>query len=221
MKIETKLKTYALTVSLACIAFIVSAISNLQYESKTTIYFWIILTVLFLFSIILVYKYKLLEICSNVTLYLTSLVLFSNAINLFPDDQSALFAIVALSMLAYFLLRKKYSFLLYSIFNLVVFLVLILTQTISLPLSVASKFLITYIIVAVIIILNRKNDMEELEHTQKNKLELEKSKLELEKNIRKLEETKKETDKLNKLMVGREVKMIELKKQVDNLKKTK
>lgn len=210
---QIKTKIYVINVLIASTALVGFIISNWQYQNKILIFLQIGLVLFFLLTIIPVYKKKLIEFFSNLVLYLGAFSLIFNATLLFPDDQTPLVGLLSLLVPANYLLKRKYSFVIYSIAVIVSFIMVFILGLMYLPFSIIGKFLVVYISLLLIFVVNRNNELLELKKSINREIILKKTKLELQNNLKAMEKAKNELEKINRIMVNRELKMIELKKE--------
>lgn len=219
MNLDVKIKTYIINTILVSATLGIFTIANWHYQNKLQLILQFGLSVFFMLTIIPVYRKKFIEFFSNIILYLTGFSTIFNATVICPEDQIPLVGLLTLQVPAYFLLKKKNSFIMYSSVIITAFVIAIMFNLIDLPVAVAVKFVVIYSALMIMIDINSSSDRLELEKAVQNEKKLKEIQADLQKNIKNLEDAKDRYEKLNNMMVGRELKMIELKEMLEKLKK--
>jgi uncharacterized membrane protein len=235
---QYRTKAYVITILLTVIALFVAIFSNWQAGQTLISMIEIIVVVIFLLTIPVALKQKRLELLSNFVTGLLGLVLVFNTTQIGSTDPSPFAGLVALMIISALLTVNKYSFLFYTLITYVTFAVASLMGLVGLTTGMNIKFQIVYIVIALLLIMHK--DYLDMQHhklfelAQKTheeavdaKQSIEKSSAELEahqeeaaklqQQAEMLHKQKHELSRLNELMTGREVKMVQLKKRIKQL----
>jgi K+-sensing histidine kinase KdpD len=211
---KLRIKTYCLVVGAFISVFLISAFFNFRLGYTSTAIIQIILLITYSISILFALKGRYLELLSSIILYSSTIVLLSNITQFNKNDLGPYVGLIAILIVGYFLLRSKYSLLIYAAFTYLTFLCLIALDKVNLVLAISIKYQAVYLAIAIVTILNKHFDSirdKNYDQSHKDLLDINKQ---FEAKILSEREAREESDKLNKVMVDRELKMIELKEKL-------
>lgn len=159
-------------------------------------------------------KGKHIEIYSSLVLYTITAEMLYNMVKFGKTDLGPYVAIIGLVIVAYFITRLKWAILVYGALVYVCFLLLTIFKIVPLNNSVSIKFQAIYIALVAVAYINRIYDyrrMNKYIEATAQALELNKK---LSETLKSERQSKEESEKLNKVMVDRELRMIELKEKL-------
>lgn len=235
MKNNPQTKTYLASALLGGILLIIVAIVNWQEEYILVAIVESTLGLIFLASIVPAYKGKYITTFGNLLLYLVGVVVLYTMTTIDIEDPSPYVALASILLAAYFLMETLRSLIIYSSILFTGFLALTFFDYADISHTATIKFSAIYIAIILIILMNKRFDRLELVETKDfaqkmfihneelhiEKEKSEKAKLALEKALTSAEEAITGAERLNKSMVGRELKMAELKKKIEKLEKSR
>jgi K+-sensing histidine kinase KdpD len=237
-----RVKVYILSIFLTALALGTAVITNIKDQFIIGASIQIGLVIFLFLTIPIVLRKKHIESLSLFVMYLVSLTLLYNASQLGGTDPGPYIGLVALLTITSILTTKKYSFIVYSASIYILFLAMTLLGYANLAITANIKFQAVYVALFVIIMVNRKYlDIREksifslAEKTQKEAITINKKadslsleadllktqKDQLEEQNKNLSFQKEKLEKTNHIMINREIRMAELKKENEDLKRGK
>jgi hypothetical protein len=230
---QFRAKAYSISVLLIILALGTAAATNWkdQYVAVSTVE--IIVILLLVFTIPLALKNKYLESFGNTASYLVGFMLLYNTTQIGGVDPGPYVGLIAMLIINSLLTIEKRSFFVYSAILYLGYLSLSLSGLVGLATTVDIKYQMVFIVLIVMIGLNKQyqevqdNEMFVLaEQSQKMSKKANKAAMlssaeatEYKEQKIALEKLNGELARLNEVMVGRETKMIELKKKITELQK--
>lgn len=209
-----RIKTYCLVVGAFISVFLVAAFFNIRLGYTSTAIIQIVLSIAYFLSILIALKDKYLELLSSIILYTSTIVLLSNIVKFNKNDLGPYVGLIAILVVGYFLFQYKYSLLVYAAFTYLAFICLIAFDKVNLIYSISIKYQSVYLAISIVTIFNKHFDSirdKNYDQSHKELLDINKQ---FEAKILSEREAREESDKLNKVMVDRELKMIELKEKL-------
>lgn len=211
---QLRIKTYCLVVVAFVLVFVVAAVFNFRSGYTAVAAVQIILAIIYIISILVALKGRYLEIFSNIIMYSAAIVLLGNILQFSKSDLGPYVGLIAILVVGYFLLRSMYSLLIYAVLTYAAFLIVTLLGRANLLFAVSIKYQAVYLAIAIVTVLNKYFDSVRDTKYEKSRNELLELNKQFEAKILSEREAKEESDKLNKVMVDRELKMIELKEKL-------
>lgn len=209
-----RIKTYCLVVSAFIVVFLVAAVFNFRLGYVETAVIQIILAVAYFISVLVALRGKYLETFSSIIMYSATIVLLGNILQFNKTDLGPYVGLIAILVVGYFLLRSKYSLLIYATLTYAAFLFITLLGKANMIFAISIKYQAVYIAIAIVTILNKHYDSIRIIKYNKSRNDLLDLNKQFEAKILSEKEAREESDKLNKVMIDRELKMIELKEKL-------
>ncbi len=211
---QLRIKTYRIVVAAFILVFVVAAAFNFRTGYTGVALVQIILSILYFISIIVARRGRYLEIFSNIIMYSAAIVLMDNILQFSKSDLGPYVGLIAILVVGYFLLRSIYSLLIYAILTYAAFLIVTLLGQANLIFAVSIKYQAVYFAIAIVTVVNKHFDSVRDANYEKSRNDLLELNKQFEAKIISEREAKEESDKLNRVMIGRELKMIELKEKL-------
>lgn len=209
-----RIKTYCLVVVAFIMVFLVAAVFNFRLGYAKTAVIQIILAIAYFISVLVALRGKYLETLSSIIMYSATIVLLGNILQFNKNDLGPYVGLIAILVVGYFLLRSAYSLLIYATLTYAVFLFMTLLGKANMIFAISIKYQAVYIAIAIVTILNKHYDSIRYIKYNKSRNDLMDLNKQFEAKILSEKEAREESDKLNRLMVDRELKMIELKEEL-------
>ncbi len=232
-------KVYIASVLLVVVPLLLVATVNWRNEYIAVSVVEFVMSAMLLLTIPLARKGKHLEIFGNLVSSLGGAVMLFNATHISGSDPGPYIGLFVFLICSAMLTVRLLSFYVYNVVVMVAFMVLLLAGRFDITAGGSIKFFLAYGAVVILFGFHKKYlDMQsqkmyqlakelklegvgaEIEATQSSKLaaEYKKQQQQLKEQNKKLAQKQEELEKLNEVMIGRELKMAEMKEQIDQQK---